>query len=110
MPRQHRDFLDFVGTLPSLRSFIEDQGDSHLRSAFDECLAQLKLWRGKHISVVSKYIVQPARAAARAEAQAQDSVEAFESVAGEDLQGTGGSSLIPFLRQSKDETVGLQGK
>ncbi len=112
MPGKHRKFLDEVASLPSLRSFIENRPfDAELCNAYDDCLRELRLWRGKHIAVVSKYIVQPARAAARGQAAngaVSDDIEgSFQAAQEDQLQGTGGSALIPFLRQARDETVGL---
>lgn len=104
----HRDFLDAVSSLPSLRAFVDAQpGDAELVQAFDECLERLRSWRGRHIAIVSKYIVQPAR---NAEKVARiDKIETFgpaETDKEWELQGTGGSALIPFLRQARDDTVG----
>ena len=91
MPGKHRKFLEVVSDVPSIESYVQAHpGNNALRCAYDECLKQLQSWRGKHIAVVSKYIVQPARAEGNADSE---------------LQGTGGSALIPFLRLSKDETV-----
>lgn len=93
MPGKHRQFLERAESLRSIRSFVAERPfDTELNDAFNACLDKLRSWRGKHIAVVSKYIVQPART---------------EASADEDIVGTGGSSLIPFLRQSKDETRGI---
>lgn len=110
MPGAHRDFLDEVSRLPSLRTFVEARPDDvELVQAFNECLERLKAWRGKHIAIVSKYIVQPAR---QAEQVARvDKIETDGPVETDkewELQGTGGSALIPFLRQAKDDTVGVE--
>src|ERR1700759_4188935 len=109
IPGKHREFLQFVFKLPSLRTFVEsNQSTTALVQAYDNCMKQLRSWRSKHIAVVSKYIVQPARLAAQN--QQNESIvekvkESSESDGGEELQGTGGSALVPFLRQSRDETV-----
>ncbi len=83
--------------------------NKELCEAFDECLRQLQRWRSSHIAIVSKYIVRPARLAKRNESSVDErsSNVVFEAVDGEDLKGTAGSALIPFLRQSRDETVGM---
>lgn len=112
MPGKHREFLKQVAALPSIRSFVENRPeDTKLCGAYDECLRQLRLWRGKHIAVVSKYIVQPARAEAKSQMNghsgSKEVSDDFQAESGEQLQGTGGSALIPFLRQSRDETVGI---
>lgn len=114
MPKKHRDFLNLVSKLTPLRSFVEEnKSDSELAGAFDNCLERLRLWRGKHIAVVSKYIVRPARAAATqapngnaVNGDAKPKVADIAEENGEELRGTGGTALIPFLRQTRDETVG----
>ncbi|SPO06867.1 related to tryptophan 2,3 dioxygenase [Cephalotrichum gorgonifer] len=100
MPAKHRQFLDDVSELPTLRAFVLDNRDNRaLEGAFNECLKQLRSWRGQHMAVVSKYIVQPSRASAE-----KDGAE------GGALQGTAGSDLIPFLQQSRVDSVGVDGK
>uniref|UniRef100_A0A0B7JZA0 Indoleamine 2,3-dioxygenase n=1 Tax=Bionectria ochroleuca TaxID=29856 RepID=A0A0B7JZA0_BIOOC len=112
MPRKHREFLEAVSQLPTLRSFVEARSsDAGLCEAFDECTKQLRLWRSTHIAIVSKYVVRPAREAARGSesstAQRTEGAD-FEAAEGdEQLKGTGGSALIPFLKQSRDETTGV---
>lgn len=109
MPRQHREFLNLVSKLTSLRVFVSNNKQNQvLVDAYDNCLKQLRLWRGKHIAVVSKYIVQPARQAAEM-AENGTSTNGVHDAKDEDLRGTGGSALIPFLRQTKDETLGSGG-
>lgn len=112
MPRKHREFLEVVSKLPSIRIYVQQESsDDVLCQAFDECMKELRSWRGSHIAVVSKYIVRPARKeetrvqGARIEGQ---NGGAFEEARGEQLKGTGGSALIPFLRQTRDETVGIE--
>lgn len=110
MPGAHRGFLERVAQFPSLRTFVAARSnETDFTGAYNECVEQLRSWRGKHIAVVSKYIVQPAR---QAEKPAQvDKIETngpSEKDKELELQGTGGSALIPFLRQAKDDTVGIQ--
>jgi len=114
MPVKHREFLQIVSKLPSLRIFVEEnQSNTDLTQAYENCMKQLRSWRSKHIAVVSKYIVRPARLAAQGAKNGpleRKEETSFEADKGEELQGTGGSALIPFLRQARDETVGLQSK
>ena len=109
MPGAHRDFLEEVSRLPSLREYVEaNSSDIELVNAYDECLNKLRAWRGKHIALVSKYIVQPAREAERAARVDKIEVNGPSETGKEwELQGTGGSALIPFLRQARDETIGV---
>lgn len=111
MPGPHREFLVQMSKLPSLRQYVEAHlSDGELKTAYDDCMYKLKGWRGKHIAAVSKYIVQPAREAQRSSvAEKIEVTGASETDQEWELQGTGGSALIPFLRQSRDDTVGLAG-
>lgn len=109
MPGAHREFLAQVSTLPSLRSYVEaNASDEVLIKAFNQCMREAKSWRGQHIAIVSKFIVQPAREADRSTKAAglnSDPADGENDDAG--LQGTGGSALMPFLRGARDATVGI---
>ncbi|KAL2202616.1 indoleamine 2,3-dioxygenase subfamily [Sarocladium strictum] len=106
MPGKHRDFLKAVSALPSIRPFVQDNASNGaLQEAYNQCISQLRSWRGSHIAVVSKYVVRPARSATGAtQNTTKDSLDDEQD---DSLTGTGGSALIPFLRQSKDETAGV---
>lgn len=113
MPGKHRQFLQAVSKLPTIRSFVQkNESDEVLCAAFNDCMKQLRQWRSSHIAVVSKYIVRPARLSAEkdaVDAEAEDAqASSFEAAAGENLQGTGGSALIPFLKQTREETTGVK--
>lgn len=109
MPSAHRDFLNEVSQMPSLREYVERNVlDTELLASYEDCLESLRAWRGKHIVIVSKYIVQPAREAERASRVEQIEVTGPSETDKEwELQGTGGSALVPFLRQARDDTVGV---
>lgn len=124
MPGPHARFLGEVGKVANLRAFVEEHATDHaLTVAFDASLAMLSALRDKHIQIVSRYIIVPSAAAkkrAEAEAASKEKQHAGEKkvdlahrpkTAGAEkhgdkksLKGTGGSSLIPFLRQARDET------
>ncbi|TKA26457.1 hypothetical protein B0A50_05293 [Salinomyces thailandicus] len=108
--------------------------DRSLSIAFDACLAMLSAFRDKHIQMVSRYIIIKAgeankqkekeaerkrkekdeEAAVRGELELpvrSKSSAGHRSSTGKgdekerkNLRGTGGTSLIPFLRQARDET------
>jgi len=109
MPGKHREFLEHVSKLPNLRQFVEKKHCSaDFVVAFENCTKELRSWRSEHIAVVSKYIVQPARLAACNKLDKRPgNTKGFEAGDEDNLQGTGGPALIPFLRQSRDETMGL---
>ncbi|KAM0720923.1 hypothetical protein Q7P37_003208 [Cladosporium fusiforme] len=122
MPGPHARFLSEVGKVANLRAFVEAHSSDHaLTVAFDASLAMLSALRDKHIQIVSRYIiVQSAAAKKRAEADSNNIKDKHASEKkvnlahrakpaekdGEkkSLKGTGGSTLIPFLRQARDET------
>lgn len=115
MPGKHREFLEKVSELPTLRGFVEENPmDERLTEAYNECMKQLRLWRSTHIAIVSKYIVGPARKEAgdRASmnAHTEEDGSGMSKSGDNGLLGTGGSALVPFLRQSRDETVGVSPK
>lgn len=119
MPGAHARFLEQVHRVANIRSFVEEHVyDRALGLAFDACLAMLSAFRDKHIQMVSRYIIVKSRQATEKETEKQ-SEEQTKKVnlayrtkptstegdkAKKDLTGTGGTSLIPFLRQARDET------
>ena len=129
MPGPHARFLEAVSRVANIRSFVErNKYDRALTVAFDACLAMLSAFRDKHIQIVSRYIIIKAGEAAKtkAKAAAEEKSQHYtfpiverdlpvrpKSAAGgrpeqekerKNLRGTGGTALIPFLRQARDET------
>lgn len=122
MPGPHARFLERVAAVANIREFVQQhKHDRELCVAFDACLAMLSALRDKHIQMVSRYIVIKSQQAKKdqqsnpevtkqatkvklAHRPRQDSKFNIEETAKKALKGTGGSSLIPFLRQARDET------
>nr|OQO19496.1 hypothetical protein B0A51_11542 [Rachicladosporium sp. CCFEE 5018] len=116
MPGPHARFLAHVAEIANLRSFVDDHAsNAELSVAFDACLAMLSALRDQHIQIVSRYILIPSAAAKKAKAAAVAAAEkqkakeqgielALRPAEKKTLRGTGGSALIPFLRQARDET------
>jgi len=118
MPGPHARFLEQVSRVANIRSFV--QANSHDRSlsiAFDACLAMLSKFRDTHIQMVSRYIIIKSREAKKEEPAKPDNEKKSTKInlanrtkspngtdEKKDLTGTGGTSLIPFLRQARDET------
>lgn len=95
MPGGHRRFLEKIAAQPSLLDLMGDQeAASDARSKLVECREELQRWRGKHIAIVTRYIVLPAHAAARA--KGKDTIQ---------ITGTAGSSPLAFLKQVKKDTA-----
>ena len=108
MPREHRTFLDNVAKLPPLRKYVESRPDDRrLINVYNDCLQQLSAWRSRHIGVVTTHIVTQSRNE-RPKDEKPDPDEVTDGLSVKDeskLQGTGGSALIPFLKQAKQETL-----
>lgn len=97
MPRNHRRFLEVLDQRESLSEILEEHNAPvGVRASFTSCVKALQDWRGKHIAIVSRYILLPARRAMAVVDKGSGS---------EALIGTGGSPLVEFLKGSRDETV-----
>ena len=131
MPGSHARFLEDVSAVANIRQYVlahKAAGtDRPLAIAYDSCLAMLRALRDKHISIVTRYIVVPSRDMARARSRSR-SPEAMRRAAparpktmnlalastrgsagnpqaqASKLKGTGGTALISFLKQARDET------
>lgn len=118
MPGPHRRFLEDVTKVANLRDYVEaHSGNRELTVAYDACLAMLRAFRDKHINIVSRYIIiksRESRSLSRskspvAERRKMDIATASrqdknDSSNKKKLKGTGGTALIPFLKQARDET------
>lgn len=128
MPANHRRFLEHLTQITNIREFcLGHREDAVLSEAYDACLAMLKTFRNNHLSIVSRFILIPAGKAKRTAAAAASSTPATDSAlsdadtgkteskglakvvakSGAELKGTGGTSLMSFLKQSRDETSGM---
>lgn len=123
MPGPHARFLNDVSAVANIRDFVESHPENtQLSLAYDACLTMLSALRDKHIAIVTRYIVTPSRevrarsrsrspvatrrvnlATAARQVQNQPRGIAFEGDP-KKLTGTGGTALISFLKQARDET------
>lgn len=115
MPGPHRRFLEHVGAVANIREFVNARrSDKALCIAYDACLSMLRTMRDKHIQMVSRYIIiqsresqkqaRPASSRNAAPAMNLANVRPGEKSDKKQLRGTGGTALIPFLKQARDET------
>ncbi|KAI8618651.1 Indoleamine 2,3-dioxygenase [Chytriomyces sp. MP71] len=112
MPGSHRRFIEAVTDSYSIKGadYIESlprrsSGASELTSLFNRCVEGMKSFRNTHIQMVSVYIVSQAnkrKDVGNAGIPAQVQTERLQN--GLLARGTGGTNLIPFLKQSRDET------
>lgn len=113
MPGPHRRFLEQLTSVANIRPFVEAYRSNHeLCNAYDSCLAMLRGFRDKHIQVVSRYIIIQAKHAKKTNTEtdpndtttAQKLNLASDEATKKGLTGTGGTALISFLKQARDET------
>ena len=101
MPGPHRRFLEDIESVANIRTFVEARrSNSTLCIAYDACLAMLRVLRDKHIAMVSRYIIIPSRA----KPTTGRTNLATATSEKKKMRGTGGTALIPFLKQARDET------
>ncbi|KAI2602535.1 Indoleamine 2,3-dioxygenase [Hypoxylon sp. NC1633] len=114
MPGPHARFLNDVGAVANIREFVKARAasDPPLSIAYDACLAMLRAFRDIHIAIVTRYIIVPSREnRARSRSRSPEVVRARQNLATasqnekhKKVKGTGGTALIPFLKQARDET------
>ncbi|KAK1238369.1 hypothetical protein MKX07_006515 [Trichoderma sp. CBMAI-0711] len=113
MPGPHARFLEDVSRVANIREFVEEHtGDVQLCLAYDACLAMLSAFRDKHIAIVTRYVITPSRQMrARSRSRSPEVARrplnlaiASRKSEGKHQKGTGGTALIPFLKQARDET------
>jgi len=103
MPRHHRAFLRHLRSRPHDTSLLHLITTSPLatdaiKSSFNAAVMALKRFRDNHIRIAVLYIVSQAKKASRG---VEDGAEEQE----EGVMGTGGTDLLPFLKNLRDSTA-----
>ncbi|OQD96781.1 hypothetical protein PENVUL_c087G08619 [Penicillium vulpinum] len=108
MPGPHRRFLEDLSARSNVRSFVLDSPVQQLKDSYNAAVNELKAFRDTHIQMVTRYIVMASRRPNPVE-QGKDrmnlataSSQMNEVGAKTKLSGTGGTDLIPFLKQTRD--------
>ncbi|KKP04617.1 indoleamine 2,3-dioxygenase [Trichoderma harzianum] len=113
MPGPHAQFLEDVSRVANIREYVQEHTeDTQLCLAYDACLAMLSAFRDKHIAIVTRYVITPSRQVrARSRSRSPEVARrplnlaiASRKSEGKSQKGTGGTALIPFLKQARDET------
>ncbi|KAL6234493.1 hypothetical protein BDW75DRAFT_212048 [Aspergillus navahoensis] len=113
MPGPHRRFLEMLSQNANLRPYaMSCKLGSPVRDAYNAAVMALGSFRDKHIQIVTRYIILASKLPAPANTpvrmnlasttqnQMRDSNEKVSA----GFSGTGGTDLIPFLRQTRDDT------
>ena len=106
MPGEQRPFVAAVEKKKSIGEFVEcrKEDEEELLVAYNAVLEELAKWRSKHIAVVTTHIVNQARKEKKEPVKAEEVMEGLSVKDESDLQGTGGSALIPFLKGARKDT------
>ena len=84
MPREHRQFLLEMSNEMNVREYAKNHSSNNaISEAYDGCIEKLLTFRKEHIIMVTSYIIVPS--------------------GGQAKEGTGGSSLIGFLKEPRDK-------
>jgi indoleamine 2,3-dioxygenase len=124
MPGSHREYLYALADGPNIRQFVQtlanalspSRQDSECVSAYDACIEALKVFRDKHLQVVAVYIIIQGkkREGATLASPHGSMTDVATGISGPSpalvekksllTKGTGGTNILPFLRQSRQET------
>lgn len=105
MPGPHCNFLEHVESIARIRAYAEQTAAPEVAEAYNFAVKELESFRDIHIQIVARYIIRPSR---QRISTGHRGVNLAIASAGpdvrKDLHGTGGTELLPFLKQSRDET------
>ncbi|KDN68951.1 putative indoleamine 2,3-dioxygenase [Colletotrichum sublineola] len=106
MPGPHKRFLEHVSRMGSIREFAKLPSSTaeqkSLREAYQVATKTMTEFRNKHLQIVTRYIVLPSK---KEYIGAKLDLASASVVKSEQLTGTGGTALMPFLKQTRDETL-----
>jgi len=104
MPGPHREFLKHVESISNIRKYVEKCLVLEVVEAYNMAVNELRKFRDIHIQIVTRYIMIPSRKFASTGNSGLNLAIASSNASAKGLQGTGGTMLLPFLRQGRDET------
>ena len=90
MPQKHREFLEELEKLPSIRDYCKVSGNQELVALFNDTIEELGRFRTEHVIIVTRYIVN----------QREHSVNPTL-----DKKGSGGSNFMKLLKKVRNETL-----
>ncbi|KAE8141554.1 Indoleamine 2,3-dioxygenase [Aspergillus pseudotamarii] len=107
MPGPHRRFLQDVAKVADIRGFAQARQHSHpdVYTAYAGCLEMLGALRGRHLQIVAKYIISPSRKGNFQRRMQQTAGHCRQEKEKISFLGTGGTDLVPFLKQTLQRTI-----
>ncbi|KAJ5798022.1 uncharacterized protein N7503_007318 [Penicillium pulvis] len=111
MPGPHRRFLEDVEEVSNIHEFVKARRHNPgLSRAYNKCLEIFSSMREKHFQIVARYVIAQSH---KRKEEGQSLKPASESVvnivnstsSSSEARGTGGTSVVPFLKQTREETV-----
>ncbi|KAI3000860.1 hypothetical protein CBS147346_6829 [Aspergillus niger] len=113
MPGPHRRFLEMMLRTSNVRSYVlSHKPGSALRDAYNMAVMSLGGFRDKHVRMVTRYIIMAARTPPPNQVSSRTNLATTTSTIVDNsheklsagVRGTGGTDLIPFLKQTRDTT------
>lgn len=106
MPGPHRRFLETLTQLANVRPFaLAHSAHSPVRTAYNAAVRALTALRDKHLQIVARYIMLASKAKSESLRPGRVNLATVTSQVNEkEVQGTGGTRLMPFLKNARDAT------
>lgn len=105
MPPSHKNFLEKMQSRANVRSYVTDSAAcEEVTDSYNQAVARLAAFRDIHLQIVTRYIVLPSRQQRTKENGLENLAVASANQEVRELHGTGGTHLMAFLKQSRDET------
>ncbi|KAB8211734.1 Indoleamine 2,3-dioxygenase [Aspergillus parasiticus] len=113
MPGPHRRFLEMLTRVSNVRAYaLSHKANSPIRDAYNTAVMSLGVFRDSHIQIVTRYIIMAAKTKPPTNESTQVNLATSTTTHMRDknekltggIHGTGGTDLIPFLKQTRDTT------
>ncbi|XP_026209688.1 indoleamine 2,3-dioxygenase 2-like [Anabas testudineus] len=98
MPPAHRQLIETLSVLPTLRDFILSHSSADLCQAYNSCVSAMVELRNYHLNTVTKYIIVPGNNPRTTGCPLRGVGTALNAT------GTGGSNLMAFLKSVRNNT------
>lgn len=91
-------------SISNIREYADNCAHAEVGGAYNAAIEELAKFRDIHIQIVTRYIITPSRQQVPPSTSGMNIAIASTNSDTKGLHGTGGTQLIPFLKQSRDET------